>query len=162
MIRQPKVVVREFHRSSDLSAVLEIARLLPEWFTPKGIRFMEADLKFQSGLVAVHDNRITGFISFFVNQGKAEIGWMGVRPDVQRNGIGRMLVSSLAQHLRPAEINEVYVHTLGDAVEYEPYRKTRAFYRGIGFRDFRRISQPDNPECEEDLVLLLKLDEVNV
>ena len=161
-MRQLKVIVREFHRSSDLSDVLEIARSLPEWFTPKGIRFMEADLQFQSGLVAVGDDRIIGFISFFVNQGKAEIGWMGVRPDVQRSGVGRMLLAGLAQQVRSAQINEIYVHTLGDAVEYEPYRKTRAFYRGTGFRDFKRISQLDNPECEEDLILLLKLDEANV
>lgn len=123
---------------------------------------MQVDLRYQPGWVATLEDRIIGFVSFFVNQGKAEIGWIGVRPNLHRGGTGRLLLERLVTTLRSAQIGELYVHTLGDAVEYEPYRKTRAFYRGMGFRDFKRIANPDNPECEEDLILLLKIEDGKV
>jgi GNAT superfamily N-acetyltransferase len=163
-VRSPdrQVSVRAYEQARDLVPVLEIARALPSWFTPSGIRSMQVDLRYQPGWVAILEDRIVGFISFFVNQRKAEIGWLGVCPDLHRGGIGRLLLERLIAELKAEEIAELYVHTLGDAVEYEPYRKTRAFYRGMGFQDFKRIANPDNPECEEDLILLLKLDDVNV
>lgn len=154
--------VRAYEQASDLAQILEIARALPSWFTPSGIRSMQVDLRYQSGWVATLEDRIVGFISFFVNQGKAEVGWIGVRPDLHRGGTGRLLLERLITKLKAEQIAELYVHTLGDAVEYDPYRKTRAFYRGMGFRDFKRIANPDNPDCEEDLILLLKLGEAKV
>ena len=161
--RKPiQVAVRAYEPEGDLVQILEIARALPSWFTPSGIRQMQVDLRYQPGWVATLEDRIVGFISFFVDQGKAEIGWIGVRPDLHRGGIGRLLLERLITQLRAEQIAELYVHTLGDSVEYEPYRKTRAFYRGMGFQDFKRIANPDNPECEEDLILLLKLGEAKV
>lgn len=163
-MRRPdlQVAVRASEQAGDLVQILEIARALPSWFTQSGIRSMQVDLRYQPGWVATLEDRIVGFISFFVNQGKAEIGWIGVLPDLHRGGIGRLLLEQLITLLRAEQIAELYVHTLGDSVEYEPYRKTRAFYRGMGFQDFKRIANPDNPECEEDLILLLKLGEAKV
>ena len=159
---EPNVSIRSFDRTSELDQVVEIAQSLPEWFTPGGMRLIRADLRFQNGFVAVKERKLIGFVSFFVNQGKAEIGWMGVHPECHRCGIGRKLLARLTQELRAAQVREVFVHTLGDAVEYEPYRKTRAFYTSMGFKEFKRISQPENPECEEDLILVLNLDDLRV
>ena len=158
MPQRHEIVIREYQRSADLERILEIAAALPDWFSQSGIRFMRADLRYQYGFVAEDDNKqVVGFISFFVNQGKAEIGWIGIRPDFHRRGVGRSLLHRLVRELEPTQVSELYVHTLGDAVDYEPYEGTRKFYRQMGFQDFRRIANPGNPDCEEELILRLKL-----
>jgi GNAT superfamily N-acetyltransferase len=141
----------------DLESVLEVARALPQWFTPKGLELMQVDLPYQKGWIAWEGSSPLGFISFFVNQAKGEIGWLGVLPDQQRKGIGKQLLNRLVEDLQSNRVSELYVRTLGDSVEYEPYAKTRAFYRANGFQDFQRFQHPDNPECEEELLLLLRL-----
>jgi hypothetical protein len=50
-------------------------------------------------------------------------------------------------------VKTLQVYTLGDSVDYEPYERTRAFYRALGFVDFKREPHPDNPECPESLFL---------
>jgi ribosomal protein S18 acetylase RimI-like enzyme len=158
MPQRHEIVVREYQRSADLERVLEIATALPAWFTRSGICSMQADLRYQCGFVAEDANKeVVGFISFFVNQGKAEIGWIGIRPDRHRQGVGRSLLHRLLKELESTQVSELYVHTLGDTVDYEPYQRTRKFYRQMGFQDFKRIAHPENPECEEELILLLKL-----
>jgi GNAT superfamily N-acetyltransferase len=82
---------------------------------------------------------------------------MGVLPDQQRKGFGKQLLNRLVDDLRSNRVSELYVRTLGDSVEYEPYAKTRAFYRANGFQDFQRIQHPENPEYEEELLLVLRL-----
>ena len=54
--------VRAYEQASDLAQILEIARALPSWFTPSGIRSMQVDLRYQSGWVATLEDRIVGFI----------------------------------------------------------------------------------------------------
>jgi hypothetical protein len=54
-------------------------------------------------------------------------------------------------------ITEVFVDTLGDSVDYEPYARTRAFYRALGFTDHQRIMQPGNESMPERLVLVLRI-----
>jgi GNAT superfamily N-acetyltransferase len=142
---------------ADLESVLEVARSLPQWFTPTGLELMQVDLPYQKGWIAWEGSRPLGFISFFVNQAKGEIGWMGVLPDQQRKGFGKQLLNRLVDDLRSNRVSELYVRTLGDSVEYEPYAKTRAFYRANGFQDFQRIQHPENPEYEEELLLVLRL-----
>ncbi|UCF07862.1 MAG: GNAT family N-acetyltransferase, partial [Thermoplasmata archaeon] len=127
--------------------------LLPEWFTKTGIEYMSTDLRFQHGFIAVNDTRVVGFISFFVTEGMGHIGWIGMLPEFHRQGIGRKLVDQLISELSQKGVHELRVNTLGDSVEYEPYERTRAFYRGIGFKDFRRLKQ-NNPECPEQLIMV--------
>jgi GNAT superfamily N-acetyltransferase len=117
---------------------------------------MAADFPFQRLLVATDGSALRGFLSFFVHEGMARIGWMGVDPERHRQGIGRALVDALVATLRPAGVEGVLVDTLGDAVDYAPYARTRAFYRALGFADFRRVTQ-DDPECPEQLTLRLDL-----
>ncbi|MEK7690001.1 MAG: GNAT family N-acetyltransferase, partial [Bdellovibrionota bacterium] len=87
---------------------------------------------------------------------KAEITWMGVSPNHRRSGIGKALLGGLRDAL-PHGVEYILVSTLGDAVAYEPYDGTRKFYRKHGFVDFQRIPHPENPECEEELILRLSL-----
>lgn len=141
----------------DLPAILKIAESLPQWFTASGLESVESDLPFQSGFVAVEHDHVIGFITFFVNQGSATIGWMGIAPSHHRNGIGRALLAELRSYLKTFKIKSILVSTLSDAVEYEPYGRTRAFYRSNGFFDLQRIEHPENPEYEEELILKCNL-----
>lgn len=151
MKENDEIIFRKYE-VADLEQLIEIARALPEWFTATGIENMRMDLRFQQGFVAVKDSRIVGFLSFFVAEGVAWIGWMGILSDFHRKGIGRKMVEKLVSELKQAGVHELRVSTLGDSVKYEPYERTRAFYRGIGFTDFQHIKQ-DNPECPEKLIL---------
>lgn len=141
---------------ADLESVLAIARELPEWFTPRGQAMIAVDLQFQAGYVATTAGRVTGFVSFYVNEGVGYIGWIGIAPPQHRQGLGRRLVERVEQELRAAGVEELRVGTLGDSVEYEPYVQTRAFYRSMGFADFKR-ELSDNPECPELLTLAKRL-----
>lgn len=152
-----EIIIRRYNVTGDFKHCIEIAKALPEWFTTGGVKHMSIDLRFQQGFVAVYDSRIIGFLSFFVNESVARIGWMGVLPEFHRQGIGRKLIERLISELKQAGVCELRVNTLGDSVEYEPYAETRAFYRRIGFKDFQRIKQ-DNPECPELLILVKNIE----
>ncbi len=54
------------------------------------------------------------------------------------------LLEFAEDHLRDAGVTQVRVETLGDSVEYEPYEWTRAFYRAMGFSEFKLV-MTDNP-----------------
>ena len=137
----------------DHSGILDVARQLPHWFTKDGLLQLEKDLNLQYGLITTESDRIVGFITYFSNQGEATIGWMGVLPECRRHGIGKTLIFQLKRELLNLNISTLYVSTLGDSVDYEPYAQTRAFYRKNGFTNFKSISHADNPAYEEELVL---------
>jgi len=100
---------------------------------------------------------LVGFILFTSYERKGKLSWIGVDRNRHRAGAGRMLVRGMINRMTTDGITEVYVDTLGESVEYEPYARTRAFYRGLGFTDHQRIMQPDNEGMPERLVLLLRL-----
>lgn len=141
---------------TDLGKVVEIAGSLPQWFTATGLQNIQRDISFQKGLVAVLQSKVVGFVTFYAFEGKGYIGWMGVSPEHQRHGIGRMLIECLEDVLTHAGIGEIFVNTLGESVNYEPYAATRSFYRKMGFIDFRRTFT-DEKECPEQLCMVKKL-----
>jgi hypothetical protein len=57
-----------------------------------GVRSTQVDLRYQYGFVTYDGKDVVGLIFVFVNQGKAEIGWMRIRPDLYRHGVGRSLL----------------------------------------------------------------------
>ena len=46
----PSSISLRIATQQDTVAILKIAKALPEWFTPEGIKFIETDLQFQHGL----------------------------------------------------------------------------------------------------------------
>lgn len=141
---------------ADADEVIRVARALARWFTENDMNRIAVDAKFENGLVAECDSRIVGFLLFYVFEAKGHIAWMGVLRPFRRQGIGRQLIARLEEILRQANVHELYVGTLGDSVDYAPYIATRAFYRALGFKDWRRTVQ-DNWECPELLELVKKL-----
>ena len=63
----------------------------------------------------------------------AEIYWLGVDPDRHRRGIGRTLIAAVERRLKDEQARFLFVMTLHPDVDYEPYRRTRAFYERLGF-----------------------------
>jgi len=142
--------------ATDYSTVQAVAAALPQWFTAGGLASIRKDLHFQLGIVAEDAGEIVGFVTYFVNQGIATIGWMGVFPNRHRSGCGSKLLAELKKILLGHGVRSVLVSTLGDSVEYEPYSRTRSFYRKNGFLDYQKINHPENPEQEEELILRLE------
>jgi len=136
----------------DLAAAMTVARSLPEWFNDGGIEQMTVDLCHQRGAVAEVDHDVVGFITWFSRAGVGEIGWIAVAPDHHRRGIGARLLEYAEDRLRRSGATEVQVETLGESVDYEPYERTRAFYRAAGFCYFKSV-MTDNPGMPESLTL---------
>lgn len=135
----------------DIEAVIQIAQALPDWFDANARqRAIPVDLRFQDGFVAEEDGQILGFMTLYVAEGRVNIGWMGVLPDHQGQGIGGQLIAAAEDFCRECGIPELATYTLGDSVDYPPYAATRAFYFAEGFTIFQR-SQTDNPGCPEEI-----------
>ena len=147
-----KIELRDLNQP-DLEQIIEIAESLPEWFTKTGIKYIKTDIKYQKGFVAVNDDKIVGFLSFFVNEAKAKIGWLGIRREFQRQGIRKKLIDRLVTTLQKDGISQLQVDTLGNSVDYEPYTQTRAFYHKLGFKESGKIKQ-DNPQWPELLIMV--------
>lgn len=150
------MIIRQMN-SHDKLVSIEIAETLPQWFTSKGLEIIRKDMYLQLGIVAVDQEHVVGFLTYFVNKDIATIGWMGVHPRKQQKGVGSFLLQGLINLLRDQSVRKVIVSTLGESVDYEPYKQTRSFYRKNGFNDFKTIKHPDNPEQEEELILCAEI-----
>jgi len=138
-------------QDSDHAAIVAVAEALPEWFDEDARgRAIPTDLRHQHGFVAVSDGRIVGFISAFFAEGRINIGWLGVRPDHRRNGIGAELLGCAEEFGRHHGVTEIATYTLGSSVEYEPYEATRQFYFSQGFTIYQ-TNKTDNPGCPEEI-----------
>lgn len=136
----------------DYANVTDMARALPEWFNEDGISQISAAVHHQEGVVAEVDDNVVGFVTWCTHDGIGEISWIAVSSGHHRRGIGARLLEFAENSLREAGVTELQVETLGDSVDYEPYERTRAFYRTNGFRDFKRV-MTDNPSMPESLTL---------
>jgi|GEM_PF-1803301 len=79
----------------DHRAVLDLTKLLPQWFDGKAReRYIPLDLKLHQGCVAFAGDRLLGFVTFTSKTGSGIISWIGVHPDHHRQGIGRRLLET--------------------------------------------------------------------
>lgn len=125
-------------RIEDAPGVLALARSLPEWFNAEGLAAMERDLARHRGFLAEEGGRLAGFATWCPAVGDAAaISWMGVSPDRHRRGIGTALLEAVAGDARRAGFAALEVATVADSCAYEPYERTRRFYRARGFADHR-------------------------
>lgn len=141
----------------DHTDVLRIAASLSLWFTPSGLQLLKQDLIDNQGFVSIQDGIVSGFCLYSLTKNTAQIKWMGLSPNLRRLGIGTNLLNHLKKYLHDIQTQHLSVSTLGEAINYPPYAETRAFYRKNGFKDFKIIQHPDNPEQEEELILTLQL-----
>ncbi len=137
MAMTPPFVVRSLQKE-DAETVLALARDLGKWFNEEGLAQIVRDLESHAGYVAIQGNRIVGFITWApIDTEVANLTWMGVAEELQRRGIGTALLAAVLADLRSSGFRRLEVSTVADSVEYDPYARTRRFYRARGFVDFR-------------------------
>lgn len=158
------IQIRDATRS-DYEAMLAVARSLPEWFNEQGLREMARDFGTHQGLVAVDNSgaseEVVGFATWLRSPDApeprlAEITWLGVTPAFQGRGLGRRLGEALEGRCRQVGVSVLQVSTLADTVDYAPYAGTRAFYRRLGFKDWRVDAAFYGPDADR-LVLRKEL-----
>ncbi|MGA2666481.1 MAG: GNAT family N-acetyltransferase [Patescibacteria group bacterium] len=142
----------------DRPEIIKIAKNLHDWFDNYALTFeIPNDLNFHQGYVAECDGKIVGFLTYSSFEGEVFISWLGVLPDYQRKGIGQALVHELEEILITLDINKLKVETLSEKIKYEPYVRTRKFYRKIGFTQItsrKVISNVINKKTNEELELV--------
>jgi GNAT superfamily N-acetyltransferase len=144
-------LIRDYE-GGDFEESYAIAADLSEFFNETGLAHMKVDLLCLRGLVAEDDGKIVGFLVYCSEEGVMHVRWIGVTRPYHGMGVGRALLVRLEEMACRYGIREIRTETLGDSVDYEPYERTRAFWRGCGFSDLERIMQ-DDPGWPEKLVL---------
>lgn len=128
----------------------DILAELPEWFgIPESNAGYAHDAETGPAWIALDDDRPLAIMILKLHgDDAAEIHLMGVRPDRHHRGIGRALVERANAFAAGHGARYLTVKTLGPSREYEPYARTRAFYRAMGFaplEEFDSIWGPENP-----------------
>lgn len=140
--------------------MLALATTLEEWFNEEGLAQMERDLAHHGGFVAVDRNRMVGFVTWRrMDSEGADLSWLAVAREHHRMGVGTALLQVLTERLRSDGVQRLEVSTVADSLDYEPYMRTRAFYRARGFKDFRvdRDFYGDGNDRYDRLILELDL-----
>jgi ribosomal protein S18 acetylase RimI-like enzyme len=131
---------------ADADACDRIVASLPYHFgQEQGRRDCAAAVRRESGLVAVADDEIVGFLTYVPRFDEAaEVTWMAVRADRRRRGIGHRLMGDLTSRLVEDGARILVVLTVSPSdpgpEPEDGYGATRAFYRSCGFvlaRDLR-------------------------
>ena len=105
-----------------------------EWFNKEGIKIIKTDFKLNNLVVATNNGQVSGFSCYTTYCGKMRLIWMGVKRNMQRKGIGKKLLTWLEKEAKKYGLHSIEVETLPDEDDYEPYKKTRAFYYKNGFK----------------------------
>ena len=151
MRTQPTLIQIQSLEEEHYAGILTITEDLPEWFDETArSKSIPIDIRHQEGFVAISGQKVVGFVTLYVAEGRLHIGWLGVDKAFQREGIGSRLIVAAEMRARDLGIDELATYTLGDSVEYQPYEETRRFYWERGFSVYKR-AQTDNPGCPEEI-----------
>ena len=112
-----------------------ILKSLPEWFgVPASVERYIHDVRETPFFTVRADGVVAGFAALKEhNEHTAEILVVGVLPEYHRRGVGRTLISAAELFCRDTGRSFLTVKTLDESDRYEPYLKTLAFYRAMGF-----------------------------
>ena len=116
----------------------KIIRSLPDWFgLEEAIKdYIKNSTKYPM-IVAEIDGLPVGFISVKHHTPFcAEIYVMGILPDHHRKGVGKTLVVKAEEYLATQGVEFFQVKTLDESRECDHYKKTRIFYKSLGFKEF--------------------------
>ena len=134
--------IREVTDKVAKSTITEhILRSLPQWFGIEDALMEYVQGVGDSTFFACYDSDdAVGFISLiFHNDHTAEIYVMGILEPYHRQGIGRALVKASEEKLTEAGYKLFMVKTLGESHSDPSYKKTRKFYRSMGFFPLEEI-----------------------
>ncbi|MBD3208554.1 MAG: GNAT family N-acetyltransferase [Candidatus Nealsonbacteria bacterium] len=146
-------------KEKDFKGMMRVAKSLhPKWFNEFAIRkSIPLDLKIHKGFIAEEKGKIIGFLTYTSREGTAELSWIGVDPKFHHKNIGKKLVESLEAELKKFGVEKLYVDTLSETEEYEPYEATRIFYKKVGFKfeNVRKVKDKGTGE-EFDMATYIK------
>jgi len=94
-------------------------------------------------------NYAIGFVALKIhNEYSVEMFNLGVLEEYHRQGVGSALLTAVENYCKEGGYKFITVKTLDSSAEYEPYDRTRAFYRKKGFYPlevFPLFWNEDNP-----------------
>jgi N-acetylglutamate synthase-like GNAT family acetyltransferase len=133
---------------------------LPEWFgIPESNAGYAAHAEREQAWVAEEAGDALGLMTLVDHGFSAiEIHLLAVRPHAHRRGVGLALVRQACSIARQLGKPYVTVKTQGPSAAYEPYERTRAFYRAVGFEPLEELTSiwgPENP-C---LIMIMRVPE---
>lgn len=116
------------------SITLKIMKSLPKWFSPpediEKKSVLHRDMPF---FAAFYEGNVIGFIALKIhNEYTVEMFNLGVLEEYHRQGVGSALLAAVESYCRENNFKFITVKTLDSSAEYEPYERTRAFYRKSG------------------------------
>ncbi len=95
---------------------------------------LEAELRSESGLTARVDGRLVGAIRYVEQDGLLLIGRIAIAPDMQGEGIGRLLLES-AEKASNADVAELFTGSLSEA--------NIRLYESCGYEEHERVPDGD-------------------
>jgi len=129
---------------------LKIMHSLPSWFSPPEDIDKKAIVHREYPFFAAYDeDKPIGFIVLKIhNEYAVEIFNVGVLEQYHRQGIGRHLLKAAERYCADNGFLYLTVKTLDASAEYEPYERTRLFYKKMGFiplEVFKALWNEENP-----------------
>jgi GNAT superfamily N-acetyltransferase len=123
------------HPDDKTAITQKIMHSLPAWFSPPEDIERKAVIHRKYPFFAAYDNDSPiGFITLKIhNQYTADIFNLGVLEQYHRKGIGKRLLDAAEQYCMDKGYVYLTVKTLDSSADYEPYKRTRAFYLRMGF-----------------------------
>lgn len=135
----------------------EILESLPEWFGNKQALNDYAekvkDLPYW-GTFNENDSCVGFFAVKTHYDYTGEILVCGILPEYQHIGIGKALYSVAEKYFIQSGCKFVIVKTLSELVNFEPYARTRNFYRSVGFEPL--ITLTEMWDDENPCLIMLK------
>ena len=146
MIRVEAVYSAELKKE----ACYQILRALTDWFgNVDAVNDYAAKVQQMPFYAAYDDDEVVGFAAIKEhNEYTSEICVMGVLTEYHRQGVGSKLIAACEADCNSKAKIYLTVKTLDASAEYEPYHRTRDFYRAMGFMPlevFPMYWDKDNP-----------------
>ncbi|MFK0240925.1 GNAT family N-acetyltransferase [Microbacterium sp. NPDC090281] len=98
---------------------------------------LEAELRSESGLTARIHGRLVGAIRYVVRDGLLLTGRIAIAPDMQGEGIGKLLLES-AEKESGADVAELFTGSLSEA--------NIRLYESCGYKEHERVPDGDGTE----------------
>ena len=123
---------------------------LPDWFGIPQSNAEYAELAEREQAWVADEAGETLGLMVLTDQGfcAIDVHLLAVRPYAHRRGVGKALIAHARAVARELGKSYVTVKTQGPSMDYEPYRRTRAFYAAVGFSPLEELTSiwgPENP-----------------
>ena len=128
-------ITREKNPASSRRLLETLTGRLPQWFAQAdaNLHYAEQAERLETWVARIDGHPVGLLLLKRHSPASAEIYWLGIDPAHHRRSVGRALVDSVERRLRDEKARFLFVMTLHPDVDYEPYRRTRAFYERLGF-----------------------------